>query len=280
MRISTSIEIIDSAGSNRGVDFARDFSGDVTFQDFAEFVRQSVIRISYDALKEEQQKGRFLKPSILVDNQKKPIEQVNYFGEVLIAERLSTADILTPVYENILIRSPKGQSGTYAAFNIILLNDVEIARTMTELQNWIKANPAGLKTGDKIRFLNLTPYASKLERNNIVAGGGKGIRTVHTRSKRPIHKGIQVRVPNGAYVLAHRASQRYLKGNVKSKFEFINGRYINAAPKPRQTVGPNNGAIRDLRVTFSNRAKNVFGNKIKGFYVYPSILLTVTEDSI
>lgn len=279
MKIQASIEITENGRTSSTLNFQNDLSGEATFEDFSEFVRQSIISISLDALREEQAKGHFKNPTILVDNQKKPIEQVRPFGEVLIAERLRTGDILTPVYQNIILRSPKGQTGTYQAFNIVLLNGQEIARTMEELTNWIKANPAGLKVGDSVQFLNLTPYASKLERNNKIAGGGKGIR--HTKSKaKGRYKGTPVRVPNGSYVLAFRASQKYLKGNVIAKFEFINGKYINAISKPRSTNGPNNGKIQELRVTFSQKARNVFGNKMKGFYVYPSIRLTITENSL
>lgn len=279
MKINASIEITEGGRQSSTLNFQNDLSGQATFEEFSEFVRQAIITVAQDALKEEQAKGYFKNPTILVDNQKKAITEVRPFGEVLIAERLSTGDILTPVYENILIRSPKGQSGTYEAFNIVIYNGQEIARTMDELKNWIKTNPGALKAGDSIQFLNLTPYASKLERNNVISGGGKGIRHKASKAKGK-YKGTPVRVPNGTYVLAFRASQKFLKGNVIAKFEFINGKHINALSKPRSTKGPNNGRVQDLRVTFSQKARNAFGNKMKGFYVYPSIRLTITENSL
>lgn len=280
MKINATIEVTENGKKSPEWSLQGDLNGSTSFEEFSEFVRQSVIQISLSVLKEEQQKGYFKTPSILVDGQKKPIEQVRPFGDVLIAERLTTGDILTPIYQNIISRSPHGQSGTYEAFNIVLYNNNEIARSMAELQNWIKSNPSALKAGDQVRFLNLTPYASKLERNNIVKGGGKGIRHRPSRKAKGQYKGTPIRVPNGTYVLAFRASQKYLRGNVKGKFEFINGKYINAIAKPRSTVGPNNGKVRDLRVTFSQSARNAFKNKIKGFYVYPSIVLTITENSL
>lgn len=271
MKINASIKITEG-GKESAYDLPSDLSGEVTYQQFSEFVRNAIIKVSYDVLKEEQSLGRLKDPVILVDNTKKPIDQVKPFGEVFMAEKLEGSQILINIYSLIVSKSPIGQSKTYEAFNVVIVNNVEIARTMKELQDWTKVNT--LKKGDFVRFVNLTPYASMLEREGISRGREKK-KTSLSKTKEWRNRGIKVRVPNGTYILAQRQSAKSLKGNVRSSFSWINGKYLNFAAKPKSTLGPNNGKIRELRTNFSRSARNTVGRKIKGDYVYPSIVLTI-----
>lgn len=278
INFTAKISVLEN-GKESKYDSVADANGQLSYENFSEYVRDTIIKVSKEVLAEEQSQGRFKDPSILVDGVKKPIEQVKPFGDVFIAEKIVTSTALTAVYKNILERSPKGMSSTYENYHVVIYNDSEVARTMEELVNW--SSKVALKKGDRIRFVNITPYAGKLERNNKIQGNsGKGIKRKLSRDKRLANRGVVVRVPNGAYVLAEKASRKVLKGNISSRFEFINGKYLKFEALPKSTVGPNYGKIRRLRTNFVKGARDDAGRKLKGQYVYPCILLTVLENTL
>lgn len=239
-----------------------DVNGAVTLQDFLQYTKNIIIAVARDALKDEQSRGFDQTPVVKVDNKfNAPIESVNPFGQIEFIARASVKELLLFSYESIIGRS-RVATGRYLKSNIVSFNGEEIARDMKEFQSWLE-NKKSFKDTDRIRFVNIAPYANKLE----LDGLAKGSASPKSRQVKPRGGGnkVTVRKPNGTYSLALRAIRNKYKSNSLIKYELVLGSELGlTSPERGSGVG---------RIRQTGRSKG-------RTYVYPSILIYLFESGI
>lgn len=209
-----------------------DLYGEVTLMDLLEYMRSALIITADFVLKEEQALGFDKKPLTLVDGSElKPIESVKPFGKIEHIAKTNLADIVLAAYASISQRSPVF-TGRYKSSNFVFLNNTQIATDQASLEAWINSSPTILDT-DVIQFVNIQPYARKLERQGVRAGkeGGNIGRTRQRKGRR----GNAILLPNGAYFLTARVIASKYK-NVRVKFNFIPGTQISVVGSFQKAV--------------------------------------------
>lgn len=246
-----------------------DKNGDVTFADFTRFIKQNVVRIATEVLKEEQAKGFDSDPRTRVDNRfDRPIETVHPFGKIEFFARSEVAPAIENIYLEILKRSPEGATGLYKNSNYVIFNNRLVAKNLGELKQFLsQQSERGFGSSDVIRFINVTPYARKLEylgyrKDNKGDHGGKNL---HKGRKQKLKTGKIKSAPNGAYYLAFRAARKYKAIANFIKFTFLPGgsNGISVMPQP------------GLRTTYS--AKGKYPKSAGRPYLYPSIVMDLSS---
>lgn len=261
--ISISIKETGSKGTKYNIE--DDVTGELTLAQLFQYTKRAMISVAIDAFKEEKLKGFDPDPIIKVDGQVgKSIEDVKPFGKIeIISSKVAGTTILIDTYEAIHHRS-KFVTGNYAKGNIVLFNGLVVATTVSELRTWLKSDPK-FKPGNVIRFINVVPYARKLERYGVTAQRTSS-RTQKSRDK---HKrsGERILAPNGTYYLTYRAINRQYGNNAKIYFDFILGTTLGVDNLP----GP---PFRRGYISRKNKQKN------SGPYLYPSIKIVVGEKGL
>lgn len=259
-----SVKVKDSRGNEFSIE--NDLDGKATLSDFIKFVKKSLIVIAADVLKDEQSRGFDKNPIVVVDGSvRKPIISVKPFGKIeFISSQTAGVDVIKFVYEQILGKS-KVVTGTYYKGNFVFHNGNLVATDDSELLTWIKTNPP-IKPGDIIRFVNVVPYARRLERLGVTAQRTK-TKQVKSRDKQK-RSGETILGANGVYFLASRAAASRYKNNVKIYFGYILGSTLGVQNFP--TIGRDG---KPLRRTYKTKGKP----KNTGPYLYPYIKLTVGE---
>lgn len=237
-----------------------DLNGEISLADFLEFTKSSLIITADTVLAEEQLLGFEKNPVIVVDGrQGKSVLNVNPFGTIEIVSRVNMQDILLETYKGIIHRSPV-DTGQYVKSHYVFQNGKQVATDLASLESWLASNPK-FEQKDLIRFVNIQPYARKLERRGITAQNqGQLIktRTVKSRDKRKAAQGITVAAPNGAYYLTSRAIRAKYKRNSVIKFSFISGASLG------------------ISGNFKVGRKGKPGRP----YLYPTIIISVEEGGI
>jgi len=242
-----------------------DLNGEVSLIEFLKFTKASLITIASEALKEEQAKGFDKKPVVSVDNKVgKPIINVNPLGRIDFISRADVSGIILEVYDAILSRSPV-DTGQYKSLNIVMFNGRMIANSKSQLEAWFKTGTI-IKDTDVFRFINLAPYARKLERQGITSSGGSR-RQVLSRRDRDAKKGKKILAPNGTYFLAYRAIKRKFKKNSLIKFGMTPGSFISGI-NSIQARGPDG---KPLRRSYKKTGRP---------YLYPSITIGVDAEGV
>ena len=268
MRVSfdVGISVTENGKKNTSYRLENDLQGETSLLEFISWAKRTLIIVADDALRDEQSRGFDKKPITTVDNVVgKPVIEVNPFGKIEFNARVSQDNLLLPIYKGILERS-KVVSGTYIESNFVFYNGRVVASNMSEMEAWAKKTK--LSEGDIVRFVNVMPYAGKLERLGVTAQRQQA-RRVLSSSKRKREKGVKVRVPNGVYQLTLRSQTRLSKRNSSLKFEWVNGSSMDLSGVRTSTK---NG--KPLRKTFHPRSGR------KGSYVYPSIVVRIQEKGI
>ena len=225
-------------------------------------IRDLHIDTSLKVLKEEQATGFDRQPRVRVDNKfGKSIFAVKDFGQIEFYARLTITETIMGIYREIWNRTPV-VTGQYRSGNYVFLNNKVVATTPAELKGFVRAyEKIGFNDTDVIRFINVNPYARKLERYGI----SKGRSRVRTRESKDPRNTATIKVPNGAYVLAHRAARRKFKAGASfMKFSFhVNGR-------------------RGINIQATGRFRNTFKTKkYRGQpYLYPMISLAFSPEGI
>lgn len=229
-------------------------------EDLLDYLKASLIITTDEVLKDEQARGFDKKPVIAVDGSiSKSILNVNPFGSIEITSRSSMKEILLDTYQAISTKSPV-LTGRYKSSNFVFHNGIQVATDLSSLESWLNSSPK-FEDKDLIRFVNIQPYARKLERQGIRAGSeGKNIG--RRRDSRSTSKSGKVRVrlnqPNGAYYLTSRTIRNKYKRNSVIKFEFIGGGSLG------------------ISGSFKAGRKGKPGRP----YLYPSIVISVRESGI
>lgn len=230
----------------------KDFDGKLSFAELLAYTKQVLIITADTVLKDEQSRGFDKNPVVTVDGiTGRQASDVNPLGKIEITARADMGDIVLETYQGILDRSPV-LTGQFKSSNYVFFNGQQVATDKASLTAWVESNPE-FKDSDLIRFVNIQPYARKLERLGVTEQRQQS-RSVQSRDKRRAAKGVRVLAPNGSYFLTSRQIRTKYKRNSIIRFEFISGTQLgikgNFAPK-RGKPG---------------RA-----------YLYPSILISVQE---
>jgi len=264
---TASIQLQVTEGGRRAPQYIieNDLDGEISARDLIKFSQQAIIQIAKAVLVEEQGKGFDLKPVLIVDNKyNKKESDVRPFGSIEYIARQSGKDILNFIYQSIYDRSPLKKGG-YMSNNLVLYNEVEVARLPSQFDAWLKNKPS-FKDGDKIRFVNFAPYANKNELDGVTERGVNTVRRVtKDRKGRVKNGGKKFRKPNGTYTLAYRAVKRKYKGNAIIKYE--------------QVLGSDFGLTSPARGSGIGRIRQKGRDKGRT-YVYPSILVYIKEGGI
>lgn len=263
------VSITERGRKSPRYELAFDQKGQLTFQEFLGLTRATLITVAQEVLKEELLKGFDKGHIVRVDNRLgKPIEAVNPLGQIEFLARVQIKEILLFAYEAILQRS-RVDTGLYKSVNLVTFRGKVIADNLSTLERWIDANGSDVKDSDRFRFVNIAPYAAKLERYGITAQRSRPI-FVDSREKRRAARGVKVLKPNGTYVLAHRAIKSKFKNNSNIRFEFLPGSYLGNVPALNN---PKTG--KPMRTSFHPKGK--FNS---GPYLYPTIVIGVNEAGI
>jgi hypothetical protein len=232
----------------------RDLDGHISLVDLLDYTKQVLIITADTVLREEQSQGFDQHPVVAVDNViGKPVYNVNPLGKIDFTARADMGDIVLETYQNILDKSPV-LTGQYKSSNYVFLNGTQVATDKASLTAWVESNPE-FSESDLIRFVNIEPYARKLERLGVTAQRQQS-RTIKSRGGRAKGSG-RVLAPNGSYFLTARQIRAKYKRNSIVRFEFIPGSQLG--------IGGN----------FAPRR-----GKPGRAYLYPSILISVQESGI
>lgn len=228
---------IKTVGINRSKvgssDLINDYNGESTLHYFFSIMKEALITIAADVLKEEQANGFDPLPTLKVDNRfNKSVDQVSPLGKIQYLARGSMKEILLDTFEAILKRSPD-VTGEYKSHNVVTFNGIQIATNRAELDGWLdrreKASKA-FQDKDIFRFVNTAPYARKLERLGVTRQRTK---MKQETNKRATARGrgrtfgrTAVKLPNGAYTLVAREIKRKYKNNSFIAFRFVTGDQI------------------------------------------------------
>ena len=244
-----------------------DLNGNVSLEDLFDFCRSSLVIISTEALKEEQGRGFDKKPVRTVDGVIGRSEfQVKPFGRIEYNARANSNQVISEIFEGIISRSPL-DTGTYLFNNAVFVNGSFVASTRDELRKYFTTNE--LKPQDIVRFVNLTPYAGRLEKLGVTAQR-QSARNVLSRDRRKRGAGIRIQAPNGTYFLTARAAQRKYQNNANIRFEFLPGTSFGLSRLPTSSR-----AGKVLRTVFSPK-----NPKYKGAYVYPCIRVQLSKGGV
>jgi hypothetical protein len=198
-----------------------DLNGEVSLLDFLNFTKSALIITADTVLREEQARGFDKNPVVAVDGKVGvPVFNVSPLGQLEFTSKANMSEILLETYKGILKRSPV-LTGRYKSSHFVFLNGAQVATDLESLRAWLKSNPI-FNDKDLIRFVNIQPYARKLERLG-VTGRRQQSRTVKSRDKRKSSQGHRILAPNGAYFLTTRSIRSKYKRNSVIRFNFISG---------------------------------------------------------
>ena len=185
-------------------------------------LRDELIIYAGEALRDEIRENNFPEdPIVAVDGKfNKDIMNVNLGGKIeFFNQDIDIIDNLRLAYDRIMELSPKGTKRPgdkfaqikYRNFNYVYYNNKLVAQNKLELNRWLQfIETIGFKRGDSITFINVVPYARKLERRGITnATVGKGGKTTRKGKSRA---GNMIERPNGTYYAAQRTIKRLLAG--------------------------------------------------------------------
>lgn len=241
-----------------------DINGEMTLADLLAFTKQNLLVIADTALAEEQAKGFDKNPVVTVDGRiGKPVIAVNPLGSIMFTSTADISEVVLEIYQFILERSPV-LTGRYKSSHYVFLNGKQVATDLSSLNSWLATKPE-VEPKDVIRFVNIQPYARKLERLGVTVDRTQA-RFRKSSDKRQ-RSGPQVRAPNGTYYLATRAALRKFKQNLKISFKFISGSEM--------------GLTATFKMNYARPGKLTNRKPAKpSTYLYPSILLKISDGGV
>lgn len=277
LRIEMSVQ--ESGKGKRPISLSGDISGEVTLEELRDFNQRALRSIDGDVFEEEKKKGFDPEARIRTDGRwDRPPELVKPFGRIERYSRASSLEVIEQIYRAIVDRSPI-RTGMFIRSNYVFFNGRLIASNMPQLKAWLKTREEiGVSNNDKIRFVNVTPYAARREiagTRRQTKGRDKGSNVSRGRSTTSRSKSFsgQVKKPNGAYYLAYRSLRtQAMAASRLFKFEFM----------PNGTDGIFVPAQLGFRNTYAmNKSTNPRKRKrIETPYVYPSIVLKFSDRGV
>lgn len=261
-------DLVDATGEERK-----------TLAEHLAFIKQTLIQVSLEAVRDEQTRGFTKSPLLVVDRKPgKQLLDVSPLGEVEFIDPITNPMFILEIFEGLITRS-RTITGTYVNSHYVFHNGNQIGNTWAEVSSWVRSNT--LKPRDKIRFVNIMPYARRLELLGVTAtrhGEGPQMRKSRDKQKR---SGDLVRMDAGAYFLTYRSIKRKSKFSLVPRYETIPGNMLGIdnliIARPDRP-----GVFRRKfkgHVKGEKKGKN-FRKRGSGSYVYPSILLTVQGSNV
>lgn len=241
---SVDISVSDNSKIAPAWNLQSDINGKVTLADFVIHFRNGHINIAQETLKDEQGRGFDKNPRVRTDSRfEKPDYNVKPFGRIQYFARVASLEAIREMYRRIVELSPT-DTGQYISSNYVFFNTQLVARGYAELVAWLKfASKRGFKDTDKIRFMNVMPYASTLEQKGVTRNR-QGRNTHKSASKlskneRKRSRGIKVSRPNGTYYRSYLKIRNTFKGVGKIDFAMLPNGYggirVLAEPPYRTT---------------------------------------------
>ncbi len=269
-KFQVSLDVFENGRKAPQYTLDTDLQGEITLSELFEFTKFALISTARDVLTQEQEKGFDKDPVVIVDGSyNKAVIDVKPLGKIEFAARQEMKDIILDTYAAILERSPV-DTGRYIKSHLVYLNGNLIATDWASLGSWLFTEPE-FKERDYIRFVNVQPYARKLERLGVTSKGQRH-RAQKSRDSRG-RSGTHVLAPNGAYFLASRAIRRKYKRNSVIAFKFISGSegYLNVPGQFKTKSGGARQPHKGLNFHGQRSQKTSSGRK----YLYPSITISV-----
>jgi len=260
---NVTVSVVEKGKNNVNYNLESDIDGTLTEKDLYQFFQNTLINTAKAVLAEEQSRGFDKNPFIKVDGRyDKAVEQVNPLGKIQYISRQNGADILQLAYKEIQLRS-KIVTGRYVSSNWVFFNGQLVAIDLSSFDAWLKSKKS-FEAKDRIRFVNVAPYASKLELLGVTKDRSKP-REVKKRDRKNRETSQMVRKPNGVYWTSFRTLKRKYGENSLIKFENVLGSEMGLTSPPR---GSGIGRIRQK------------GKSEGRTYIYPSILVYIIGKGI
>lgn len=256
--VDVSVSVREGGKKSGSWELSGDLSGQLTMEQLLAYTKSALILISDQALKEEQANGFDKKPVVVVDGRKnKDVYSVNPLGKIEFYSRQDPTPVLSETMKALWERS-KIVTGEYLRSHAVFVNGTMIAKDPDSLAAWLSRNT--LKSNDLIRFVNLAPYARRLERLGVTAQRQQN-RTVAKSKRGAGESTARAIAPNGVYFLTSKAIKRKYKNNVSIRFGFI----------PGSAIG--------LAASFKTGRSNAKSKKAST-YLYPSISILLSDKGI
>jgi len=245
-----------------------DLNGSATLVDFLLGFKEFHIAVANEVLKDEQGRGFDKKPRTKVDGRfDRKIETVKPLGSIEFYARMVVSESIVKIYEELFRRSPV-DTGEYKAQHVVFFNKKLVASSVEGLKAFVKLQESteGFKLKDTIRFLNVAPYARKLEylgTRKGIAGKTKGVQKNYGHREVTSRKtGLKLKRPNGTYYLVYKLA--------KSKYSSI-ARFIKFSFLPNGADGISVQPRGGERTTFIKDGRP---------YLYPSIVIRLSDEGI
>lgn len=268
MASSISISVSETGKGSRVYDIDSDLGGQKTLEELVGTVRKLHIATAKTVRREAESDGFDKKARTRVDGRfGKLEEEVRPFGNIEYYARVDASFALIKIFEALELRSPV-VTGQYASGNVVFINGTEVARSSAALRLYLKEknSTGGLKDSDKIRFVNVNPYARKLENLGVRRGTrGKLAGQNHSaggRRGKARKTGNIIKLPNGAYFLTYKVFKRQFR-QIAS--------FMNFSFMPNGTDG--------IHIQASGKFRNTF-KKDGRPYLYPSIVFRLSGEGI
>jgi hypothetical protein len=228
-------------------------------------LKEFMIEVSKEALREEQGRGFDKNPLVLVDGRRGREESVKLLGKIEYQSTIDISEVTIESYKVIQDRS-KIVTGLFSRLNYVLLDRKIIATNLSELESFFEEPPLFF-AGSKINFVNIAPYAGRLERLG-VSRGRSNIKLGAAKDKKK-RSGAKIRKPNGAYALSFRSIKRAYGKRARVSFKMLPSDYLGFT-----TPIPPNGK-QSFRATYDPN-----GKYNAGFYVLPTIEISLGESGV
>ena len=269
MAFSVSVSVKDNQkGSTIPWTLNGDINGKASLEDFLDNFKEGHLRIAKEVLREEQQRGFEKNPRVRTDNIfDRKIQQVKPLGKIEFFAKIVASEAIIGVYDEIERRTPRGDTGLYARSNYVLHNGRLIAINRQALVAYLKT--VEIQENDKIRFINTTPYARRLELAGIsksVRGLSAGRNVSRKRKGKSKVTGNLIGKPNGAYTNAMRSS----RSKYKAVANFMKFQFLHASAAGVKNLPTTNGKQR-LRTSYKSGGK--FKTSAGRPYLYPTITI-------
>lgn len=237
-------------------------------KDILKQVKDELIRIDREVLKEEIAKGFDEKNVLLVDGMRgRSVFDVNPLGKIERFARQDLGPALMEIFQTLKIKS-KVEFGFYKAAHVVFFNNIMVADRESSLTHFItNVLPKQKVEGSTITFVNVAAYARRLETNAVRAFG-----KIQPKARRKLVKYRKssriAKLPNGPYWITSRSAKYKFKAIGDIAFKYLVGSELGLG-----RLSLSMGFKRD-------RFKNDKSRRVGRYYLYPSIQIKLSEKGI
>lgn len=284
------ISVVEKGRSGSTYSLDADLDGKATVKELQIFLKSALASVAKEVIKDAV-KNRGFDPSYvrLVDGKANlPEEAVSPLGKIEYIARQNLKEIILETFKAVIARSAK-DTGRYIRSHIVTYNGEPVAKNLPQLQAWLK-KPIVFESKDRIRIINVQPYARKLERYGVTAQTkGMGVSDkvrrygMNKKGERTGGKGIRsdavgMLIPNGTYALTARAIERKYGKNAYISYRLVDGGELGNEEIAKQTY-KTDAASKHFKA--GSRKRTLKNGSRKGLpYFYPSILIKVIARAI